>query len=510
MAENNVNSGMPETNITALKEALCAQQQLLQKLYAELDVERESSATAVSEALSMILRLQGEKSAVMMEASQYKRMTEEEICHAEENLTIYEDMMYQKELEISALQFQAQAYKCKLQSLGCDDLDDSERKYQENISLLRSTEMGSNGSVRKLKSLPDLTKQRSLNTSDKVLRIIEEKADQEINDQSLVLRKNSGKSDVGGDFESYWEQIRRLDERVNEIADYKDGGGRGSANLKDVSRSSSLLLSQLGSNTSCDSRRYDIYTILDQLKDSKTAPERKDVANSGRTSCVYDIYEVRDISEDCKNCTNEEKQNKKLVWEGEKRLGKPDPVVEEIFESNVKDETEWVKPMLVGAKQEKRSSNTRECKLTLVQPTANVAEFQKLSQRIECLEAERNSTSQEIIRNGGDDQLNLLREIHQQLNSIKHEMTNLKAEKSSQHEDSCLVSLKDVCFFHSVFFMLMLTFTSNFGNTIGFLMAGPAALLALRGIVNDMLCGKKGIAYDYFQFCSYAFCDNIE
>ena len=81
MAENNTNSGMPETSIATLKEALCAQQQLLQKLYAELDVEKESSATAVSEALSMILHLQG-----VMEASQYKRMTEEEICHAEENL----------------------------------------------------------------------------------------------------------------------------------------------------------------------------------------------------------------------------------------------------------------------------------------------------------------------------------------------------------------------------------------------------------------------------------------
>ncbi|KAK2646588.1 hypothetical protein Ddye_021783 [Dipteronia dyeriana] len=442
MAENNVNSGMPETNITALKEALCAQQQLLQKLYAELDVERESSSTAVSEALSMILRLQGEKSVVMMEASQYKRMTEEEICHMEENLAIYEDMMYQKELEISALEFQAQAYKCKLQSLGCDDLDDIEHKYLENLSLLRSMEMVSNGSMRKLKSLPAITKQRSLNMSDKVLRIIEEKADQEVQDQSLVLRKYSGKSDVGGDFESNWEQIRRLDERVKEIEDYKDGGGRGSANLKDVSRSS-LLLSQLSSGTSCDPRRYDIYTILDQLRDSNSATERKDVVNSGHTSCVYDIYEVRDISKNCKKSTNEEKQNKNLVWEGENRLGKPDPVLDEIFESNDKDETEWVKPMLVGAEQEKRSCNTRECKLTLVQQTANVADFQKLSQRIERLEAERNSTSQEIVRYGGDDQLNLFTEIHQQLNFIKREMTSLKAEKSSQREDSSLVSLKE-------------------------------------------------------------------
>ena len=58
------------SEIKALKEALCAQQQLLQKLYNELDVEREASSTAASEALSMILRLQGEKAAVKMEANQ--------------------------------------------------------------------------------------------------------------------------------------------------------------------------------------------------------------------------------------------------------------------------------------------------------------------------------------------------------------------------------------------------------------------------------------------------------
>ena len=58
--------GTPETDITALTEALKSQQHLLQKLYADLDQEREASSTAADEALSMILRLQGEKSAVKM------------------------------------------------------------------------------------------------------------------------------------------------------------------------------------------------------------------------------------------------------------------------------------------------------------------------------------------------------------------------------------------------------------------------------------------------------------
>ncbi|CAB4288887.1 unnamed protein product [Prunus armeniaca] len=110
MAEGSM-PGMPETDITALTEALYAQQQLLQKLYSELDQEREASSTAADEALSMILRLQGEKSAMKMEASQYKRLAEEKICHAEEALAIFEDLIYQKEMEIASLEFQLQAYR---------------------------------------------------------------------------------------------------------------------------------------------------------------------------------------------------------------------------------------------------------------------------------------------------------------------------------------------------------------------------------------------------------------
>ena len=55
------------------------------------------------------------------------------------------------------------------------------------------------------------------------------------------------------------------------------------------------------------------------------------------------------------------------------------------------------------------------------------------------------------------------------------------------------------------FFMHMLTFTSNFGNTTGFLMAGTAALLALTGIANDMLCEKRGLRMITFNFAHMHF-----
>ncbi|GFQ06690.1 hypothetical protein PHJA_002813000 [Phtheirospermum japonicum] len=114
-----------EPDIAALKATLAAQQNLLQKLYNDLDAEREASASAASEALSVILRLQGEKAAVKMEAEQYKRLSEQKMSHVEESLAIIENIIYQKEMEISALDCQVQAYRYKLLSMGCLDFGDN-------------------------------------------------------------------------------------------------------------------------------------------------------------------------------------------------------------------------------------------------------------------------------------------------------------------------------------------------------------------------------------------------
>lgn len=109
-----------DVSIVGATETLHAQQQLLQKLYVELDEERDASATAAREAMDMILRLQGEKAVVEMEASQFKRMAEEKIGHAEATLEAFEELLYEKEMETASLKFQLQAYKDKLVSLGCD------------------------------------------------------------------------------------------------------------------------------------------------------------------------------------------------------------------------------------------------------------------------------------------------------------------------------------------------------------------------------------------------------
>ena len=128
-----------KSDVTAMKETLRTQQQLLEKLDAELDEEREASATATSEALDMILRLQGEKAVVKMEASHYKRVAEEKIGHAEASLEAFEELMYQKEMQIASLEFQVKAYRHKLMSLGCE--------LQEDLLLLNRSDQrnGENG-----------------------------------------------------------------------------------------------------------------------------------------------------------------------------------------------------------------------------------------------------------------------------------------------------------------------------------------------------------------------------
>ncbi|XP_068653392.1 uncharacterized protein [Aristolochia californica] len=135
MALSSLSTDMAEIEVSALKEALLAQHQVIQKLHLELEEERESAATAASEALSMILRVQGAKAAEHMEASQYKRMTEEKLHHAEETLAVFEDLLCRKELEIVSLKFQVHAYRHKLQSIGFPDIDTTDKKFFECPSM---------------------------------------------------------------------------------------------------------------------------------------------------------------------------------------------------------------------------------------------------------------------------------------------------------------------------------------------------------------------------------------
>ncbi|KAF9680631.1 hypothetical protein SADUNF_Sadunf06G0141700 [Salix dunnii] len=437
LMEGNSSSPAPETNITALKEALYAQQHLLQNLYTELDEEREASASAASEALSMILRLQGEKASLKLEASQYKRMEEEKMCHAEEALAVVEDLIYQRELEIASLEYQVQAYRYRLLSMGFNDLGVYENSFPENLLVQRNDPLygnsGAQGNLRRFNSSPQVyitdanynkssnERKRSLVPVPDPIEIdVEEIAIREVNDSE----KKPGSS--GADANSFWEQIKRLDERVKEVSDNKDSGRNKSTIWKGGTWSPSLF-SEMGIGTSGDATRKANATHSDEVKQHQDSQES-----------VQDIFEVPHTSESCKVPESSVKEHHKLTLEGENRLQKPYMVSENIPVSPNKDERDLIKTITLSTIHEKKPPKAREGTNAhrnlppMSRPTFSFsnsqAEFQQLSQRVERLERARNNTRQEIIAEG-EEEVDLLKEIREQLNSIQSEIRSLTTKK---------------------------------------------------------------------------------
>lgn len=478
MAETGLRSVMSETDISSIKETLQSQQQLMQKLYTELDKEREASATAASEALSMILRLQGEKAAVQMEASHYKRLAEEKMSYAENSLSIFEDVIHQKEMEIASLEFQVQAYRCKLLSVGCSDFGAYESRFPENLLLCRSdsckAEKGANSIIRRLTSLPpmqlkdsyqnksDLKRERSVSPmSDLTPTTVKQNADGELNDQNLDLERKPGSFGCGA-FDSYWEQIRRLDDRVKEISACKVPGEDNSANLKGESMPSSLL-PQVSTDIICDQSDREIDTNLEQVKLHKHVQEWEAIVSPSCFSTVQDIFEVPQINENHKAYEHQKTEESKLISKSENRLGKPDVISEDMFRLKVKDETERIKKLLLCAKHDKELSKEEDgasvdC-MVLVHPrtgvTESLPEFQQLCQRIERLEGDRNNFRQEISEES-EEELKLLKEIHEQLNMVQTELRSWRTKISPPKDEQSLHLLTEVCL--SFLFWILLFF----------------------------------------------------
>ena len=261
---------------SGVRETMWAQQELLQKINQELDAEREASSSAASEALSMILRLQGEKAALEMEASQYKRMAEEKMCHAETSLALFEDLIYQKEMEIASLEFQVQAYRCKLLSLGCSDPAVVENRFPENLVFFGDASR--------------------LNQKRKMKRNLSSPFDGMTSERRLLLSDNEGFEEKKGlegslspreeDLSTYWEQIRRIDDHVREISESRDVPKESKWPLIKRESVSHALVSQV-SNTILESAKSDVSTIMEMMKNPDKVVSVKDESPN-----VQDIFEV--------------------------------------------------------------------------------------------------------------------------------------------------------------------------------------------------------------------------
>ncbi|XP_024387166.1 uncharacterized protein [Physcomitrium patens] len=108
-------------------QALQAEREAMAALYSELEEERNSSATAASEALAMISRLQEEKAAIQMESRQFQRMVMEKAMYDQEAIEVLKEILAKREEERLALEDEMQLYKEKLEALLMEDMDSAER-----------------------------------------------------------------------------------------------------------------------------------------------------------------------------------------------------------------------------------------------------------------------------------------------------------------------------------------------------------------------------------------------
>ncbi|KAL6841588.1 hypothetical protein ACP4OV_028527 [Aristida adscensionis] len=108
----------PGEEAAALREALARQRRGAAELQAELEAERGAAAGAASEAMSMILRLQREKSEAMMEARQYRRYAEERFAHDAEEVAALHDAIERRDAAVRSLSAQLRACRAQLLHLG--------------------------------------------------------------------------------------------------------------------------------------------------------------------------------------------------------------------------------------------------------------------------------------------------------------------------------------------------------------------------------------------------------
>ncbi|KAI3715055.1 hypothetical protein L6452_22021 [Arctium lappa] len=443
MSETNMNSmEVMEPNYNSMKEALHIQQRLLQKLYNELDVERESAATAASEALSMILRLQGEKAAVKMEAEQYKRLAEEKMNHAEESMEIFEEIMYQKEMEIASLDYQVQAYRYKLSSLGFDDLGVNEIRFpeallQRNEGLVGETSCEAitkknNTPPRRLK-LPNLKKglmerDRSITEdSETIAKVVEESSR---DDENLDSEKKQDGCSSSVDINSYLEQIRKLDKLVEDIS----GGEQFVCSTAITSRCSSITSKH---------NELDLTQSFHKTKDDK-------ISSATCLPSLHDVFEVPKIDE---TLDGSEKKTKNV---GKSSIFTfPEPVKSH----DHKDEIfSWKKALPPKPKDKKLflpgNGIDVGCHMALVRSTTTATKAavasQEMNKTYEITEGDETEHVEKNVRQGSvttieNQQLRLLYEIRHKLDSIQSEIRSGKTtiKEPSQNYDLPMLQIKE-------------------------------------------------------------------
>ncbi|CAN4084385.1 unnamed protein product [Withania somnifera] len=337
----------------------------------------------------MILRLQGEKA-------------EEKMCHAEESLAIFEDLFYGKEMEIAALEYQVQAYRYKLLSTGC--IDPGTLAAEMNLQALGRRNSAPPFPLKISKKgameVDDSSSERDSNS-----KTVEEYTGQDMNYQQSDTEKKTDISTTGS-INSYWQQIRKLDDRVKDIT------GVSYANLRCETCPSPL-----------SQRSIKISKSENEMYQPVSKSENDTPADSGCSPNVLDVFEVPRAD---KNTID---------------IGLPP-------KHDRKDEADLLKKYFVSAQRENKLRRASEaavltCHLAIPRPTTSISEtsgFHHPNRTSEIVEVGREPTRQEMAR---EEQLKLLHNIKEQLNLMQSEIQSLKTDKFPSSDEPSLLPLSE-------------------------------------------------------------------
>ncbi|KAG6489828.1 myosin-binding protein 1-like [Zingiber officinale] len=100
-----------ETSIARLKQQVEMDRKSISALCKELEEERSASTVAVNEAMAMITRLQEEKAAMQMEASQYLRLLEEQAEYDQEAIEKLNELLDEREKECLDMEAELETFR---------------------------------------------------------------------------------------------------------------------------------------------------------------------------------------------------------------------------------------------------------------------------------------------------------------------------------------------------------------------------------------------------------------
>ncbi|PKU65341.1 hypothetical protein MA16_Dca025146 [Dendrobium catenatum] len=400
---------MAEAEVISLKEALYKQAQSIQELSAELEEERKAAASGVDEALSMIFRLQEERAMEKMEASQYKRMAEAKMIHAEESLAFLKETILEKEIEIAALKFQVQSYRQNIIRVGISNADyvkEANMFESVNNTFLKVT--GSNDRFRRHISMPS----GWLDSSNFGFDIIDK-------NEPLIPSVPSIWSETG-------ECSKQLSEQRTEFFPNKSIIEEVASNSELQEVKEDLKSIQINSKCSyCSSLPSQKHRLeLDSFSFSYL--EKDSTGETSHSTNIQDIYEIPNstTNESCKSGSCKTS------------IGAVQNVLIESLGDDLTNRTPMKYPT-IGKGVFMNSLQSSEI-------TGCHSDVEELKQRVQKLENDQWVMKEEESKRNNE-QLNLLKQMREQLNILQSQTKVPKRKKLSRQDEILLVSITEVC-----------------------------------------------------------------